>query len=69
MPYEEMGRVAPRALTDRCEGGAGRRKGADGEHVVLGTHVVVENAEIAEGGNPDCLHPRVTARPARRPRP
>jgi LacI family transcriptional regulator len=44
VPYEEMGRVALRAVADRRAGGAGRRKGADGEHLVLGTHVVVRNS-------------------------
>ena len=29
---------------DRREGTAGRRKGADGDHLVLGTHVVVRNS-------------------------
>ncbi|MGW1210116.1 LacI family DNA-binding transcriptional regulator [Streptomyces sp. NPDC002499] len=44
VPYEEMGRVALRAVADRREGGSGRRKGGDGDHVVLGTHVVVRNS-------------------------
>ncbi|MET9871265.1 substrate-binding domain-containing protein, partial [Streptomyces sp. NPDC006386] len=44
VPYEEMGRVALRAVADRREGGAGRRKSADGDHLVLGTHVVVRNS-------------------------
>jgi LacI family transcriptional regulator len=43
VPYEEMGRVALRAVADRRESG-GRRKGGDGEHLVLGTHVVVRNS-------------------------
>ncbi|CAM5513680.1 LacI family transcriptional regulator OS=Streptomyces aurantiogriseus OX=66870 GN=GCM10010251_48200 PE=4 SV=1 [Streptomyces aurantiogriseus] len=47
VPYEEMGRVALRAVADRREGTgpAGRRKGGgDGEHLVLGTHVVVRDS-------------------------
>jgi LacI family transcriptional regulator len=45
VPYEEMGRVALRAVADRREGGGtGRRRGSDGDHLVLGTHVVVRNS-------------------------
>ncbi|GKQ37063.1 LacI family DNA-binding transcriptional regulator [Streptomyces sp. A012304] len=47
VPYEEMGRVALRAVADRREGSGseGRRKGGgDGEHLVLGTHVVVRDS-------------------------
>ena len=44
VPYEEMGRVALRAVADRREGGADRRKGGAGEHLVLGTHVVVRQS-------------------------
>jgi LacI family transcriptional regulator len=44
VPYEEMGRVALRAVADRREGGGARRKGADGDHLVLGTHVVVRHS-------------------------
>lgn len=44
VPYEEMGRVALRAVADRREGGAARRKAGDGDHLVLGTHVVVRNS-------------------------
>lgn len=45
VPYEEMGRVALRAVADRREGGGtGRRRGGDGDHLVLGTHVVVRNS-------------------------
>ncbi|MET7853767.1 LacI family DNA-binding transcriptional regulator [Streptomyces avermitilis] len=44
VPYEEMGRVALRAVADRREAGAGRRKGGDGDHLVLGTHIVVRQS-------------------------
>ena len=44
VPYEEMGRVALRAVADRREGGAGRRRSGDGDHLVLGTHVVVRQS-------------------------
>ncbi|MGP4050528.1 LacI family DNA-binding transcriptional regulator [Streptomyces sp. 2A115] len=44
VPYEEMGRAALRAVADRREGSSGRRKGPDGEHLVLGTHVVVRQS-------------------------
>lgn len=44
VPYEEMGRVALRAVADRREGAPGRRKGGSGEHLVLGTHVVVRQS-------------------------
>ncbi|WP_405845564.1 LacI family DNA-binding transcriptional regulator [Streptomyces sp. NBC_01518] len=45
VPYEEMGRVALRAVADRREGGGtSRRRGGDGDHLVLGTHVVVRNS-------------------------
>ncbi|MEH0547778.1 LacI family DNA-binding transcriptional regulator [Streptomyces sp. B21-105] len=46
VPYEEMGRVALRAVADRREGvGATvRRKGGDAEHLILGTHVVVRDS-------------------------
>ncbi|MGW1025389.1 LacI family DNA-binding transcriptional regulator [Streptomyces sp. NPDC002577] len=44
VPYEEMGRVALRAVAERRERGAGRRKGSDGDHLVLGTHVVVRQS-------------------------
>jgi DNA-binding LacI/PurR family transcriptional regulator len=44
VPYEEMGRVALRAVADRRERGADRRRSADGEHLVLGTHVVVRHS-------------------------
>ena len=44
VPYEEMGRVALRAVVDRRESGTGRRKAGDGDHLVLGTHVVVRQS-------------------------
>ncbi|MBO3675415.1 LacI family DNA-binding transcriptional regulator [Streptomyces sp. NEAU-YJ-81] len=44
VPYEEMGRVALRAVADRHEANAGRRGSGDGDHHVLGTHVVVRNS-------------------------
>ncbi|MER6558147.1 LacI family DNA-binding transcriptional regulator [Streptomyces sp. NPDC001027] len=46
VPYEEMGRVALRAVADRREGAgaSARRKGGEAEHLVLGTHVVVRDS-------------------------
>ncbi|MFI6038931.1 LacI family DNA-binding transcriptional regulator [Streptomyces sp. NPDC051315] len=47
VPYEEMGRVALRAVADRWEGArpGGRRKGGgEREDLVLGTHVVVRDS-------------------------
>ncbi|WP_327318584.1 LacI family DNA-binding transcriptional regulator [Streptomyces sp. NBC_01235] len=44
VPYEEMGRVALRAVADRREGGSGSRRSGDSEHLVLGTHVVVRDS-------------------------
>ncbi|MDX3798653.1 LacI family DNA-binding transcriptional regulator [Streptomyces sp. AK04-3B] len=46
VPYEEMGRVALRAVADRREGAgaSARRKGGDVEHLVLGAHVVVRDS-------------------------
>jgi LacI family transcriptional regulator len=44
VPYEEMGRVAMRAVADRREGALGSRLGVDGDHMVLGTHVVVRQS-------------------------
>jgi len=46
VPYEEMGRVALRAVADRRQGvgGGARRKSGDAEHLVLGTHVVVRDS-------------------------
>jgi LacI family transcriptional regulator len=44
VPYEEMGRAALRAVADRREGSTGRRKGSEGEHLILGTHVVVRQS-------------------------
>jgi LacI family transcriptional regulator len=46
VPYEEMGRVALRAVADRREGGPGPRRGSDGDHLVLGTHVVVRHSVL-----------------------
>jgi LacI family transcriptional regulator len=43
VPYEEMGRVAVRAVADQRERG-GRRRAKEGDHVVLGTHVVVRQS-------------------------
>ncbi|MDQ0584169.1 LacI family DNA-binding transcriptional regulator [Streptomyces rishiriensis] len=46
VPYEEMGRVALRAVADRRQGAGsgGRRRSGEGEHLVLGTHVVVRES-------------------------
>ncbi|WP_217140127.1 LacI family DNA-binding transcriptional regulator [Streptomyces sp. AC627_RSS907] len=44
VPYEEMGRVALRAVADRRESGGAGRRGGDGAHLVLGTHVVVRQS-------------------------
>ncbi|KPI18431.1 transcriptional regulator, LacI family [Actinobacteria bacterium OK074] len=43
VPYEEMGRVALRAVIGRRDSD-GPRRPVDGEHVVLGTHVVVRQS-------------------------
>lgn len=44
VPYEEMGRVALRAVADRREGGGSGRKGGEGDRFILGTHVVVRQS-------------------------
>ncbi|QNP69467.1 LacI family DNA-binding transcriptional regulator [Streptomyces roseirectus] len=48
VPYEEMGRVALRAVADRRAGdvlaGPGAGRPAEAEHLVLGTHVVVRDS-------------------------
>ncbi|WP_069770047.1 LacI family DNA-binding transcriptional regulator [Streptomyces sp. LUP30] len=46
VPYEEMGRVALRAVADRRRGAAAAagRRCSDAEHLVLGTHVVVRDS-------------------------
>ncbi|MGW0820196.1 LacI family DNA-binding transcriptional regulator [Streptomyces sp. NPDC002845] len=46
VPYEEMGRAALRAVADRHEAGGRRKSGGDGEHLVLGTHVVVRRSVL-----------------------
>jgi LacI family transcriptional regulator len=43
VPYEEMGRVALRAVADRRTAATGRARG-DGDHLILGTHVVVRQS-------------------------
>ncbi len=44
VPYEEMGRAAVRAVADQREGGVLRRKRGHGDHMVLGTHVIVRQS-------------------------